>query len=152
MSGYALEIFVPVLPLLRKLIGHRIQSAIGVVILAASFSFTNAVAALATISPVGALVMRTSGRIAALRLAQDDDTGSDTEIPPDQVQKYIAVYKDMQHDRSLSVEQAAGKEGMSISEFRGLEQKIERDEPTREHVRDELESEAPAQVTPVPAK
>jgi hypothetical protein len=86
------------------------------------------------------------------RMAQDDNTGSDNEIPADQVEKYIAVYKDMQHDRSLTVEQAATKEGLSIGAFRNLEQKIERDEPTREHVREELQSAAPATAAPSPIK
>ncbi|MBF6559326.1 MAG: hypothetical protein IVW56_03465 [Candidatus Binataceae bacterium] len=86
------------------------------------------------------------------RFAQNDDSGADTDIAPDQVQKYIAVYKDMQRDRGLTVEQAASREGLTLSAFRALERKIERDEPTREHVRAELQSAAAAAPTPVTAK
>ena len=48
----------------------------------------------------------------------------------------------MQHDRSLTVESAAAKESLSINQFRQLEQKIERDDVAREHVRTELQAAA----------
>src|ERR1700722_12908233 len=32
------------------------------------------------------------------RLAQDSDDNTDSGVPPDQVEKYVAVYKDMQRD------------------------------------------------------
>jgi hypothetical protein len=73
------------------------------------------------------------------RLAQDSDDNTDSGVPPDQVEKYVAVYKDMQRDRSLTVDTAAAKEGLSVAEFRELEQKIERDDAAREHVRNELQ-------------
>jgi hypothetical protein len=72
-------------------------------------------------------------------LAQDSDDDADSGVPPDQVEKYIAVYKDMQRDRSLTVAAAAAKEGFTVAEFRELEQKIERDEDARDHVRTELQ-------------
>jgi hypothetical protein len=42
----------------------------------------------------------------------------------------------------LTVEQAAAKEGLSLTAFRNLEQKVERDDAAREHVRDELQKSA----------
>ena len=62
----------------------------------------------------------------------------------------------MHRDRSLSVEGAAAKEGLSINQFRRLEQKIERNEVAREHVRTELQAAASAspsaESTAVPSK
>ena len=51
-------------------------------------------------------------------LAQDSDDEDDNEVPPDQIEKYVAVYRDMQRDRSLTVETAAAKEGLTVSAFR----------------------------------
>jgi hypothetical protein len=75
-------------------------------------------------------------------LVQDTDEDTDTEVPSDQVEKYVAVYKDMQRNRSLMVETAAAKEGLSVAEFRELERKIGRDDAAREHVRTELQAAA----------
>jgi hypothetical protein len=79
---------------------------------------------------------------AAPGLAQDDDEDADSEVPSDQVEKYVAVYKDMQRDRNLTVETAAAKEGLTVAEFRDLEDKISRDDAAREHVRTELQAAA----------
>jgi hypothetical protein len=75
-------------------------------------------------------------------LAQGDDDSGDVDIPPSEVEKYVAIYRDMQKDRGLTVEQAAAKEGLSLAAFRDLEQKVERDDTAREHVRDELQQSA----------
>jgi hypothetical protein len=76
-----------------------------------------------------------------IELAQDeDDNGPD--IPPGAIAKYVAVYRDMQQNRSLTVEQAVAKEGISLSDFRKLEGQIERDDATRQQVRDELQAAA----------
>ena len=75
-------------------------------------------------------------------LAQDDDDSDDSDIAPSAVEKYVAIYRDMQQNRSLSVEQAAAKEGLSLAAFRDLEQKIEKDDGARQHVRDELQAAA----------
>jgi hypothetical protein len=78
----------------------------------------------------------------APKLAQDSDEDADSEVPSDQVEKYVAVYKDMQRNRSLTVETAAAREGLSVAEFRELERKIGRDDAAREHVRTELQAAA----------
>jgi hypothetical protein len=75
-------------------------------------------------------------------LVQDSDESANSEVPPDQVEKYVAVYKDMQRNRSLTVETAAAKEGLTITEFRELERKVGRDDAAREHVRAELQAGA----------
>ncbi len=76
----------------------------------------------------------------ATRLAQaeSDDDSDDKEIPPSQVDKYINVQVAMQKDHSLTVEQAASKQGMTVAQFRTLEGKIERDDTLRERVRTAL--------------
>jgi hypothetical protein len=83
-----------------------------------------------------------SGRRAVLsssfQVAQEmgDD---EKEVPPADVEKYINTYKAMQRDRGLTVEQAAAKQGLTLSQFRSLEDKIERDDTLREHVRKALQ-------------
>jgi hypothetical protein len=74
-------------------------------------------------------------------IAQDDDNNQ-TDIPPESIAKYVAVYRDMQRDRTLTVKQAAAKEGMPMAQFRNLEGQIERDESARQQVRDELQAAA----------
>lgn len=78
------------------------------------------------------------------RIAQDDESpdDEDTTVPSDQVEKYIAVYVAMQRDHSLTVEQAAGKQGLSVSEFRALEDKIEESPVAHERVMDALKAAA----------
>jgi hypothetical protein len=97
-------------------------------------------AAITTATAVAA-PSRASIRLASI-LAQDSDSDNDNGVSSDQLEKYIAVYRDMQRDRSLTVESAAAKESLSINQFRQLEQKIERDDVAREHVRTELQAAA----------
>jgi hypothetical protein len=75
-------------------------------------------------------------------LVQDSDDEDDKEVPPDQIEKYVAVYRDMQRDRSLTVESAAAKEGLTVSQFRQLEQKVEHDDAALERARSELQAAA----------
>jgi hypothetical protein len=74
---------------------------------------------------------------------------SDQEIPPDQIDKYVAVYKAMQHNHSLSVEQAAAAQGLTLQAFRSLEARIERNDVARDSVRRALAKSA-QQPTPAP--
>ncbi|HZC46965.1 MAG TPA: hypothetical protein VE243_10850 [Candidatus Acidoferrum sp.] len=67
--------------------------------------------------------------------AADDD---DKDVPTSQVDKYINVYGAMQKDHSLTVEQAASKQGLTVAQFRSLENKIEADDTLRERVRKAL--------------
>ena len=86
---------------------------------------------------------RPSSSVQSPRLAQDDDDSGDEEpIATDQVDKYIAVYVAMQKDHGLSVEQAASKQGLSVDEFRSLEDKIERNPVVHQRVLDALKASA----------
>jgi len=77
------------------------------------------------------------------RRAQDDDSqGDDTDVPPQDVDKYIKVYKAMQQNRGLTVEQAAAQQGLSVSDFRALENRIERNDALRQHVVESLKPQA----------
>lgn len=81
-----------------------------------------------------------------------DDTTSDKNVSPEQIQKYVAVYRAMQRDHSLSVEQAAAAQGLSVSAFRELEQRIESDDLARDDARAALAAPAPQPTSaPTPA-
>jgi hypothetical protein len=45
-----------------------------------------------------------------------------------EIKKYVAVYIAMQRNHSLTIEQAAAAQGLTVAAFRELEQRIERDE------------------------
>jgi len=76
-------------------------------------------------------------------LAQDDESVPDEDaVPTDQVDKYIAVYSAMQKNHGLSIEQAASKQGLTVDEFRTLEDKIERNPIVHERVLDALKASA----------
>ena len=70
--------------------------------------------------------------------AADED---DKDVPTSQVDKYINVYEAMQKDHNLTVEQAASKQGLTVAQFRSLENKIENDDTLRERVRKALRHE-----------
>jgi hypothetical protein len=67
--------------------------------------------------------------------ATDED---DKDVPTSQVDKYISVYESMQKDHNLTVEQAASRQGLTVDQFRALENKIEADDTLRERVRKAL--------------
>jgi len=75
-------------------------------------------------------------------VAQDSNSNDETGVSSDQLQKYVAVYRAMHNDRGLTVEDAAAKESLTLSQFRELEQKIERDDVAREQARRELQAAA----------
>ena len=75
-----------------------------------------------------------------LMLAQDEGVPDEDAVPTDKVEKYIAVYTAMQKNHSLSVDQAASKQGLTVDEFRTLEDKIERNPVVHERVLDALKA------------
>jgi hypothetical protein len=86
-----------------------------------------------------------------IRIAQadSDDQGG---VSSAAMAKYVAVYRDMQRDRGLTVKQAAAGQGMSLAEFRKLEGRIERDSAARSQARKELQAAAKGPVaSPVPS-
>ncbi|HJU29609.1 MAG TPA: hypothetical protein VJ718_10585 [Candidatus Binataceae bacterium] len=76
------------------------------------------------------------------RLAQNNVQGDEGSVPADKVEKYIAVYKAMQRNRGVTVEKAAAAQGMTVEQFRELENRVQRDDAAMQHVRDELQSAA----------
>jgi hypothetical protein len=73
---------------------------------------------------------------------QDDSAADEESASPTEIEKYVAVYKAMQRDRTLTVDAAAAQQGMSLVQFRHLEAKIQDDEAAVQHVRDELQGSA----------
>jgi hypothetical protein len=100
--------------------------------------------------PHAAMGACSPNRIAAPILAQDEDAGDENEVPPAEIDKYIEVYKATQRDHSLTVEQAAAQQGLTLEAFRQLENKIEQDDSAREHVRDALQAAATKSPSPTP--
>ncbi len=83
----------------------------------------------------------TAQRLAAIRalnLTQNDDEGEVNEVSPAQVEQYLKVYEAMQRDRTLTVDQAAAQQHLTVEQFRDIEARIERDGVLRERVRREL--------------
>ena len=79
-------------------------------------------------------------QLAAERAAPESEpeADDDKDVPTSQVDKYINVYEAMQKDHNLTVEQAASKQGLTVAQFRQLENKIESDDTLRERVRKAL--------------
>ncbi len=112
------------------------------------------VVSLTGVSAVRALMQVAAPLVVSSSDFLTEDTGDDesTEVPPAQVDKYVAVYKAMQRDHSLTVEEAASRQGMTLAAFRTLEAKIERDDVLRERVRKALRSEPQETASPSAAK
>jgi hypothetical protein len=92
--------------------------------------------------------------LAARQFAQAD-ADDEGEIPEAQVDKYIAVYAAMQRNHSLTVEQAAARQGFTMSAFRQLENRIQRNPSVHDRVLRALRAAAKAsapgtQPTPKP--
>ncbi len=81
-------------------------------------------------------------------IAQDDNDSDEIEVPPGDIEKYVAVYKAMQRDRTLTVDQAATQNGLTLQTFRDLESRVERDDAALQRARDELQAAA-VQASPL---
>jgi len=68
----------------------------------------------------------------------DQKTGTDEQVSPDEIKKYVAVYIAMQRDHTLTVERAAAGQGLTVAAFRELEGRIEHDESARDQARQAL--------------
>lgn len=82
-----------------------------------------------------------AGNVATLRslnLTQDDQDSEGNDVSPAQVEQYVKVYESMQRDRTLTVDQAAAKQHLTVDQFRDIETRVERDGVLRERVRREL--------------
>src|SRR5579875_2419905 len=79
------------------------------------------------------------GPSSAFTQDSDESVSDNDTVPPQQVEKYVAVYRAMQRNHSLTVEQACAQRGLTVPVFRGIERKIERNDQLRNRVRDELQ-------------
>ncbi len=103
---------------------------------------------------------RGGATVHAAVLAQDEgEDDGESQIPPEQIEKYVAVYKAMQQNHNLNVDQAAATQGLSVDAFREIESRIERDDLIRDRVRQALRpgGQASAHIpsgsaAPTPAK
>ena len=84
-----------------------------------------------------------------LIIGQNDDT-DENEVSTDEIEKYVSVYKAMQRNRTLTINQAAAAQGLTVEQFRQLENRIQRDDAALQQARDELQ--AAAQSSPTPSK
>jgi DNA-binding transcriptional MerR regulator len=84
------------------------------------------------------------------QFAQNDDA-DENEVSTADIQKYVSVYKAMQRNRSLTVEQAAAAQGLTTEQFRQLENRVERDDAALQQARDELQAAAKGSLSPRPS-
>ena len=82
---------------------------------------------------------RGSARIIAQAAATDE-----REVSSDEVEKYVSVYKAMQRNRSMTIDQAAAAQGLSTKQFRDLENRVQRDDAALQQARQELQAAAQA--------
>jgi len=82
-------------------------------------------------------------------VGQNDDAVGD-EVSADEIEKYVSVYKAMQRNRTLTVNQAAAAQGLTVEQFRQLENRVQRDDAALQQARDELQ--AAARGLPIPSK
>jgi len=107
--------------------------------------------AAAVITGPSALVPMSGARYSVARpieSAQSDQSDEEAEVAPADVERYIAVYKTMQRNHSLSIDQAAAQQSLTVAAFRKLESRIEHDDALRERVRKALRETA--EPTPSP--
>jgi len=72
-------------------------------------------------------------------LAQDDDDqDAADQVQTKQVDQYVAVYKAMQKNHGLTVDQACAQQGLTVTQFRNIENKVERDDALTALVRKAL--------------
>jgi hypothetical protein len=77
------------------------------------------------------------------------NVGADeNEVSTDEVEKYVSVYKAMQRNRSLTVNQATAAQGLTIQQFRQLENRVQRDDAALQQARDELQAAAQGSLIP----
>jgi len=112
------------------------------------------VALFAMQAPTGNSTFQREGSQSRLRIrgvqpvfAQNGDSG-ENEVSTNDVEKYVSVYKAMQRNRSLTIDQAAAAQGMTTMQFRQLEDRVQRDDAALQQARDELQAAARGSPTP----
>ena len=69
-------------------------------------------------------------------------------VSSSEVEKYVAVYDAMHRNHKLTLQEAAAAQGLSLAEFRDLEQKVEQNEAARSQAKAELMKRAEQQSAP----
>ncbi len=90
------------------------------------------------------------GNAAGISQEAQDEPDDQDSLPSKQIEQYVAVYRAMQRDHSLTVEQACSREGLTVSAFRDIESKIERNDQIRNRVRTELQAKGTPAASPSP--
>src|SRR5260370_30193263 len=62
----------------------------------------------------------------------DEDTQANEQVTSDEIKKNVAVYIAMQRDHNLTVQQAAAAQGLTVTPFRELQQRIDHNQAARE--------------------
>ena len=103
------------------------------------------------ILPTHAFWEQVFGKIAhpepAIILTQDDDASSSSPgASPEEIGRYVAVYRAMQRNHRLTIGQAAAAQGFTVAAFRELEQRIERNSMSRDNARRLLAEPEPSET------
>jgi hypothetical protein len=132
--------------IINQLAGKRASAATAMIAIICG-AFVLAASLVLAAATDGSRPVRSHLQHQALQLAAEPATApappqetdeDDKDVPTSQVDKYISVYESMQKDHNLTVEQAASKQGLTVEQFRALENKIEADDTLRERVRKAL--------------
>ncbi len=113
----------------------------------------------ASLSRAVSRIERVSGSAAATfaggvrqLMQNDDEAGEDAPqsgVSPEQLRQYVAVYRAMQRNHALTIDQAAATQGLTVPAFRDLERRIESDDLARDDARRALAA-PPGQPTAEP--
>lgn len=115
---------------------HRTRASAGILKMTALLTCAAMIAA-----AIPAMCWAAPRARAPIELAQSD-SGDQPDVAPKDVQKYISVYRAMQANHRLTVEQAAAKQGLTVEQFRSLEDRIMRNDALRAEVRKDLRAAA----------
>lgn len=83
--------------------------------------------------------------------AQDLDESAADQVAPSELQIYIDVYSAMQANHDLQIGAAVAQKDMSLSEFRNLERRVQKQERLVQKVREALTANAKARAEAVAA-
>lgn len=123
-------------------IKHRTRASAGILKTAALLTCAAGIsAAVPAICSAAVLNARAARVQAPIQLAQFD-SGDQPDVAPQDVQKYVNVYRAMQANHRLTVKEAAAKQGLTVEQFRSLEDRIMRNDALRAQVRKELRTAA----------
>jgi hypothetical protein len=93
-----------------------------------TLAFVICAAALAAAVPgpsaAAAAAPRTLRSDSRIRLAQFDSGEDQPDVPTADVEKYVRVYRAMQANHTLTVQQACAQQGLTVDGFRTLENRI----------------------------